>query len=202
MNKKRICKLLFFLLALFLFIGIRNESAAAAKGGSYKILYRKFLQKKTNEKIDGNYVKRFYLLNVDKKGVPELFYTNGSHGAAGNGVIEVYTIKKQKVRKIGQFTHSMGERPYIHYNKKTSSVFGKAPWLAYGYFDRYNYQGGKWKSVYNCGYGINRNEMQYYTQGRIVSKTAYKNFEKKHFKSLKWKKYKMKELTPKNLKTI
>lgn len=205
MNRKKICKFAFLLLMLFLLIGIGNEPVAAANGGNYKVLYRKFLQKKSREKTYSSVtcIKKFYLLNIDKKGVPELFYTDGSYGVSGIGIVEVYTIKKQKVIRIGYFAHYMAETPpSFYFNRKTKSIFGKAAESHHGSFIRYNYQGGKWKAVYNCGYGTNGGKMKYYIQSRSVSKTALKKYYKKHFKSIKWKKYKMKELTPENLKAI
>ena len=120
MKKSSIRKLLFLLAALFLLTGVEYASAVPAEAAGYKTLYKKFLRKKYKEKGMDGYTKKFFIINIDKKGVPELVYTDGSYGPSAHGVFEVYTIKKGKVKKAGEFTNRTAASSF-QYNGKNKA---------------------------------------------------------------------------------
>lgn len=204
MQKSLFRKCLFLLAALFLLIGLDHETVVQVKAANYKTLYKKFLQKKYKEKPQGTYIKKFYIINIDKIGAPELVYTDGSYGAAGNGTMYVYTIKNGKVKKAGEFSNRTGASVF-KYNGKTRSIWGEVSSGTYLYLARCQYKNGKLKPMYICGYdGGGDSKPQYYVDdyAKKVNKAKYKSYFKKHFKSVKWKTYTMKELTLKNIKAI
>lgn len=190
MKKSRIRKLLFLLAALFLLTGVEYGTAVQVEAANYKTLYKKFLRKKYKEKGNADYTKKFYIINIDKKGVPELVYTDGAYGAAANGLFEVYTVKKGKVKKMGEFPNRTGASSF-QYNGKNGAVWGEISSGTYGYFDRYQFKNGKWKAVFQCRYSLVSNDtLEYYVKDKKVSKAVYDDYFKKHFKSIKWKKIK------------
>ena len=70
MKNFSIRKVLFLLAALFLLTGVEYASAVPAEAAGYKTLYKKFLRKKYKEKGMDGYTKKFFIINIDKKGVP------------------------------------------------------------------------------------------------------------------------------------
>ena len=202
MKKFSIRKVLFLLAALFLLTGVEYASAVPAEAAGYKTLYKKFLRKKYKEKGMDGYTKKFFIINIDKKGVPELVYTDGSYGPSAHGVFEVYTIKKGKVKKAGEFTNRTAASSF-QYNGKNKAVWGEMIGNTYAYFDRYQFKNGKWKAVFQCRYSLgNNNMLQYYVKNRRAGNGVYDNYFNKHYKSIKWKKYEMKNLTLKRINAI
>ena len=117
-------------------------------------------------------------------------------------MFEVYTIKKGKVKKAGEFTNRTAASSF-QYNGKNKAVWGEMIGNTYAYFDRYQFKNGKWKAVFQCRYSLgNNNMLQYYVKNRRAGKGVYDNYFNKHYKSIKWKKYEMKNLTLKRINAI
>ena len=193
----------FFALSLFIFLCAACLFPQRTEAASYKTIYKKFLSKKTTT-IDNYPVKLnwYYVINIDKKGAPELIVTSGG-GAMTSYYI--YTVSDGKLKYIGSIA-SRGvstNPPTFMYNAKQKGLVTSG-WI--------NHIGGVWSQIYciskskiNSKYLI---ETSYDSKGKlvyeitpshkIVSKSKFNSYKKKYFKSQKT--YKMKNNTTANLK--
>ncbi len=202
----KVSRLLFLLIALFTIVTICNFDSVEAKTNE-KLIYQKFLRREYKKPYSGDGGKRgFYLINLDGKGVRELVLTRGKVGGWGNSSFYVYTIKKGKVKRIGSFLHRSGCACF-EYNKKLKTIKGETILInnAHGYLDsiRYRCKNNRLKEEFIClewRHIINANKHGY--GGKTVSKAKYNKYHKKHYSSIKWKKYYMKELTPRNINAL
>ena len=182
--------------------GKTAKCQVTVKAVNYKKIYREFLENSqitaNGEKITPKY---FYLLNIDKSGVPELIVTPDPWSYCD---YHVYTIKKNKVTYMGYCTAKgvMGT-PTLYYSSKykailvegwTNAVGGS--WSAY-----YGISGSKFVKKQHCLAWTNPKE---YATGQtggketVVSKSKYESFFKKYFTNGKIKQYTMKENTAAN----
>lgn len=162
--------------------------------GDYKKLYREFLAANRGS------IGKFYVLNVDKKGVPELITIPTGLGGA---IIhyDVYTVKSNKVVLSGSYA-GKGMGAYVYYSAKAKALYASG-WT--------NYIGGVWGNLF----GISKYKLVqthhmreasnpkavYYTgktdtSAKKVSKSAYLKYFNKYYKG--YKKYRMLENTAAN----
>ena len=162
--------------------------------GDYKKLYREFLA--ANRRSIG----KFYVLNVDKKGCPELITIPTGLGGA---IIhyDVYTVKSNKVVLAGSYA-AKGMGSYVYYSAKSKGLYASG-WT--------NYIGGAWGNLF----GISKYKLVqthhmraasnpkyvYYTGktdtlAKKVSKSAYNKYFNKYYKG--YKKYRMLDNTTAN----
>lgn len=161
--------------------------------GEYKKLYREFLA--ANSRSCG----KFYVLNVDKKGVPELITIPKGTGAIIQ--YDVYTIKNNKVVLAGTYA-AKGMGAYVSYSAKSKALYASG-WI--------NYIGGAWGKLYGIsGYklvqthymrGESNLRTVYYTgknaaSAKKVSRSAYEKYFNKYYKG--YKSYRMLENTAAN----
>lgn len=170
----------------------------------YKSLYKKFLAKKQvsagNAKITPTY---FYLLNIDKSGVPELIVTEEPKSYCQ---YHVYTIRNSKVAYMG-YCPAKGviDTPILCYSSKYKGI------LAEGWT---NFVGGTWSKYYGisgtklvekqgCRAWTNPEEYAINQTGKgetVVLKETYSNFFKTYFEDGKIKNYTMRKNTATNRK--
>lgn len=140
----------------------------------------------------GNYTEKakyYYVLNIDKSGLPELIVTSGSGGL--NSYF-VYGIKNGKMIKLGECSEKGSSvPPRIRYVSRYKGILMQG-WT--------NYVGGSWSNLY----GISGSRLvrtyhareehyprdKYYTgktdkQEKKVSRSSCAAFVKKYFKSYK-----------------
>lgn len=148
---------------------------------NYKYLYKQFLASNSRN------IKWFYMLNINKKGVPELV-TTGNAGAVTT--YTVYTIKGTKVVKMGTYGAKgiSSVKPCLYYVSKYKCLYASG-WT--------NGIGGSWGNLYStAGYKLAHRyhareahypRTVYYagttdTNCRQVSKSYYTRFCNSHFK--------------------
>ena len=87
---------------------------------NYKYLYKQFLASNSRN------IKWFYMLNINKKGVPELV-TTGNAGAVTT--YTVYTIKGTKVVKMGTYSAKgiSSTKPCLYYVSKYKCLYASGP---------------------------------------------------------------------------
>lgn len=189
------------LCVLVLTVTITFSCPVNAKTAGYKKLYNNFLSNSTipagNYTITPNW---YYVINIDRTGVPELIVT--SSGGAITGYC-VYTVKKGKVKFIGEY----GAKG-ISYTNPTFSYIKKYKGLVASGWT--NGIGGAWNNMYKKSkyklvqkkHLMSENSGLYYgktTETRHkVSKKAFMKYYKKYFKPAK--EYKMKKNTAANRK--
>lgn len=209
-NIIKVSRLLFLIFAMLTIVTVCYANPVQAKTNE-KLIYQKFLRKEYKKLYSGNGAKRgFYLIDLDGKGVKELVLTREESGATGDSTFYVYTIKNKRVRQIGLFYHRSACR-FFEYNNKAKSIRCETTaGSAHYWFRRYKCKSNKLKPEFCCSneyssskkvrYIINRNANGY--GGKTVSKAEYNRYYKKHYSSIKWKKYYMKELTLSNTNTL
>lgn len=186
--------------------GKTAKCVVTVKAVNYKSLYKKFLAK-SSVAADTRNIKPgyFYLLNINKTGVPELVVVDKSHSGP-YCVYYVYTIKNNKVVYMGSCTYKgMGSTPYLYYSTKYKSLY-VCGWT--------NFVGGVWGSYYGISGSklVGKQHCREWTnpveyaigdtadKESIVSKSKYNSFYKKYFKNGNIKKYKMQKNTEANRK--
>lgn len=150
----------------------------------YKILYKSFLGRHTE-------YDSYYVLNVDKSGVPELVVLTGVSGVIGN--YNVYTVANNKLKLLGSY-QSMGvstTNPSFMYVAGQKSLYasgwvnrvggawGKLFTISRGKLKetRYAYEAHSWKDEYYTGTS--------YKNYKKVSKSAFISFCNRYFKNYK-----------------
>lgn len=189
---KKLLAMIFSLILMLCVCGMNLQTASAAKKTSYKKLYKNFLAKKPKAN------QWFYVLNVDKSGVPELITTE-----SGGGVTNfcVYTASNNKVIKVGEYITrgTSQEHPEIDYVSKYKCLYASG-WI--------NGVGGAWANLYGISkkhlvskYHLRETHEQkdlYYIgtsdkKSKKVSKKEYLKYYNKYFNE--YKSYKTKENT-------
>lgn len=164
----------------------------SSSGANYKKLYKKFLEQ-SQIKIGSSSIqpKWYYVLNIDKKGVPELIVCYGGPIAE----YYVYTVKNNKVKYLGEcIARGISiDNPQIYYvpSQKGLSVSG---WT--------NGIGGAWSNLFvisNSKLVQKRHIMSYFDSNgkevyqvgttadtaKNVTKAIYNNYYNKYFKDQK-----------------
>lgn len=162
--------------------------------GDYKKLYREFLTAKRGS------IGKFYVLNVDRKGCPELITIPTGMGFTLVHY-DVYTIKNNKVVLAGSYA-AKGMGSYVYYCAKSKALYASG-WT--------NFAGGTWGNLFGISkYKLvqthhTREEANpksvYYigktdTSARKTSKSAYLKYFNKYYKG--YKKYSMLDNTAVN----
>lgn len=210
-NTVKVSRLLFLIIAMFTITTMCNFNSVEAKTNE-KLIYQKFLRKEYKKPYSGNGTKRgFYLINLDGKGVRELVLTRGESGTTGDSTFYVYTMINKRVKQIGSFYHRSDCRFFEYSNKIKSIRCETTAGFARYWFSRYKCKSNKLKPEFCCSneYLSSSKKMQYVIDrsvngygGKTVSKTRYDRYYKKHYSSIKWKKYYMKELTLNNINAL
>lgn len=183
--------------------GKTAKCTVTVKAVDYKRLYKKFLEKKSVKA--GKYTitpKYFYVLNIDKSGVPELIVTERPMGLC---TYYVYTVKNNKVSYMGEYTaQGVVANPPLYYSSKYKAVFAEG-WT--------NFVGGTWQNYYGISGSklVRKQHCRAWTypkneyaigetnnKEKVVTKAKYNSFYKKYFKNGKIKKYEMQENTAAN----
>lgn len=182
--------------------GKTAKCTITVKAVDYKSLYKKFLAKSSvsagTSTIKPNY---FYLLNIDKSGVPELVVVDETGAYC---YYYVYTIKNNKVTYMGYCTSKgIMSTPPLYYSSKYKAIlvegwtnFVGGTWSAY-----YGISGSKLVAKQSCRAWQNPVEYAINQTGNketVVTKAKYTAFFKKYFKNGNIKKYKMKANTATN----
>lgn len=175
-------------------VGKKSYRCKITVKGNYKAFYKAFLEKGVIK--DGNYnvkASYYYVLNVDKSGVPELIVSSDGGGIT---VYYVYTVRNGKVVKLGDYaTRGISVVPYFYYVSKYKGLMASG-WT--------NGVGGSWSNMYAVSgkklvrtYHAREEHYQgdkYWTgttdkKEKRVSRSACSAFVKKYFG--KYKKYNM-----------
>lgn len=169
-------------------LGAKTYRCKVTVRARYKILYKSFLGRHTE-------YDSYYVLNVDKSGVPELVVLTNVSGVIGN--YNVYTVANSKLKLLGSY-QSMGVSST---NPRFMYVAGQKSLYASGWVNRV---GGAWGKLFTISKGKlketryayeehNRKDVYYtgtsYKSYKKVSKSAYISFCNKYFKN--YKSYKM-----------
>lgn len=192
--RKKMITMLFLLLLIMPVVSLPGTKAEAAP--AYKKLYQKYLT--THRKYD----KKFYILNVDQKGVPELITSSGSMGIGG---YKVFTVKKGSVVQIGDFV-CKGGSSCLYYNRKYKGLYasGWTNGIGGSWGNVYVISNGKLRLKYHAREAHNPKDVYYYGKNDVsakkVSRSAYKKYVKKYMSN--YKSYEMKDNTPSNRKKI
>lgn len=160
------------------------------KNKSYKELYKAFLAKEkvkvNNQTINIGY---FYILNINKKGVPELIITDKYSGALVT--YYVYSIIDGKVKCIGSCTAKGLSNSSFYYSKKYKGLY-VGGWI--------NFVGGAWESLYCMNSTGKKLSSKYWAKSQLnpkgywtgtssenckkVTKAKCSTYSKKYFKNL------------------
>lgn len=180
--------------------GKTAKCTVKVKAAPYKEIYSNILSQNVVKVNGHSFTPRyFYLLNVDKKGVPELIVSD----IYGPGIVyHVFTVKNGKSLYLGNCTLRGTAEAYIKYSSKYKGIYCEG-WIngvggSYSYL--YGISGKKLVLKQHCTEYHSPND-SYYTgktekQSQKVSKSKYLSFYNQYFKSLK--KYKMKSNTAAN----
>lgn len=204
-NREKLIIGMLCMLCMMMLLPLKADAAA-----SYKKLYKKFL---SQSKVKaGKYLTKpewYYVLNVDKKGVPELVITSCPGGTTS---YDVYTVSQNKVKYLGTYTARgiSSVDPTITYSSKYKGFIAEG-WT--------NGIGGVWSNMYvvkNQKLKRKYHAMSYYpipagsvipsdkeqyeigTSYKKTSKKKFTSYCNKYFKSRKT--YKMKKNTKSNRK--
>lgn len=106
-------------------VGKKKLTCSVTVQGNYKVLYKALLEKgtvsiKTDYGTSTYLIKSFYLLDIDKNGVPELIVKDGSSSETFSNRF-IYTVKKGKVVYCGEY-YVKGDR-YLYYNSKYKAIY-------------------------------------------------------------------------------
>ena len=162
----------------------------------YKKLYKKYLAGRSS---GYNKIPFYYVINVDRKGVPELIVCYGGGGMAS---YEVFTVRSHRVVSLGNYT-ARGvsfTMPSCSYSKKWKGMAASG-WV--------NGIGGAWSGIWGISgkkLKMTRKVFTYYegntivyeigVEGRKVSRSQYQSYYNKYFKNVK--SYKPKKNTAAN----
>lgn len=175
-NKKYSCK-----------VTVKNNCAA---------LYKKLLE-------TDRYAAWYYVLDIDKNGVPELIT---GFGGNGRGSFKVYTVKSGKAVKAGEYSvKNVSTNPLVfRYSSKYKTIYS---WGSSGssrgvgiWWELYNLSGTSLKpKYYVCT--VDSGKFTYYagtsrTNYKKVSKASYESYYKKYIAG--YKEYKMSANTASN----
>lgn len=165
-------------------LGAKTYRCKVTVRARYKILYKSFLGR--HPEYDS-----YYVLNVDKSGVPELVVLTDVSGVIGN--YNVYTVANNKIKLLGSY-QSMGvstANPSFMYVAGQKSLYasgwvnrvggawGKLFTISRGKLKetRYAYEAHSWKDEYYTGTS--------YKNYKKVSKSAFISFCNRYFKNHK-----------------
>ena len=194
-EKRNICIVLVVIVALLLAVPV----GAASKSSMAKKAYRNMMNSKKVEwcgwhtNAYGNMSgDKFALINIDKKGAPELVVT-------GNDMYNfyIYAYSKKKIKKLGG--SDCGDLK-IYPNKKI--VYMTRMHNGDIRVEYFKYKGKKFVTVAGR-YGSDESgkfKFKYYKNGKKVPKKEYRTFVKKLMKNAKEKKLKMHKATKTNYK--
>ncbi len=174
-------------------VGSKKFTCTVKVKGDYRELYAEFLSTKATSKYPGY----FYVLDVNKDGLPELIYMD-----SGSVYQYVYTIVKGEVTLVGELNFSGASKGYVvTYNKKQKALYRQS--LSYG-------SGG-------ASYGLcrisSKNKLTYYKtfyeagssytiNEKSVSKSTFQKQLKKYCGSSVLKEYTMLQNTSANRSAI
>lgn len=101
----------------------RTASCRVSVVTNYKYLYKKFLTSNSRN------IKWFYMLNVNKSGVPELVTLNSGGGVAN---YTVYTVRGSRVVKAGSYSARgvSSARPSLYYVSRYKCLYASG-WTNY-----------------------------------------------------------------------
>lgn len=179
-----------------------QTSSTAKNTHSYKKLYDQYLAKIETRKNAANYPDYYYVLNMDKKGVPELITCSSGEGSGGRAAYEVFTIKNKKVISLGTaITRDYSLNPELKWSPKYKALMT----TGFGHYgllssDLYCIKKAKLKLKYSMrtyeDYRSNNTVYEIGIKNKKVDKKKYNAYNKKYFNKIK--KYKMKENTQAN----
>ena len=165
-------------------LGAKTYRCKVTVRARYKILYKSFLGR--HPEYDS-----YYVLNVDKSGVPELVVLTDVSGVIGN--YNVYTVANNKLKLLGSYK----ERGVSDSNPSFMYVAGQKGLYASGWI---NGVGGAWGKLFTISKGKlketryayeehNGKDVYYtgtsYKNYKKVSKSAYISFCNRYFKNYK-----------------
>lgn len=165
-------------------LGAKTYRCKVTVRARYKILYKSFLGR--HPEYDS-----YYVLNVDKSGVPELVVLTDVSGVIGN--YNVYTVANNKLKLLGSYK----VRGVSDSNPSFMYVAGQKGLYASGWI---NGVGGAWGKLFTISKGKlketryayeehNGKDVYYtgtsYKSYKKVSKSAYISFCNKYFKNYK-----------------
>lgn len=192
--------------------GKTKSCTVTVKNVDYRKLYKKFLEQSTIKVSykSGNYTLNhtlnsedlyYYILNIDKKGVPELVICPMNQPTQTCCTYYVYTVKNNKVKYLGTCSYfGRYDVPPLYYSSKQKAIVSNAIGMGYESHGLYGISGYKLKTKRVCEESY-RMTVSYrtgskFTSLKTVSKKSYNTYYKKYFKSLK--KYTMKANTEAN----
>ena len=172
--------------------GKTAKCTVTVKQPNYRALYKKFLAKSTVKGGKDTYKPGlFYILNIDRKGVPELIVAK--QGSLPTVTLYVYTVINGKVTYIGTCTSKSGSfYPTVQYSKKYKGIYSGG-WI--------NGIGGAWGALYTMDSSGKKLSSKYYAREehnpkdvyytgtssskcKKVSKSTCSSFSKKYFSNL------------------
>lgn len=189
--------------------GKKAKCVIKVKKKSYKELYKEFLeQSRVNAGKDGTCVPgHFCILNVNRKGVPELIITDKY--AYSTLTFYVYTVRNNKVYYLGSCSGKGMSDSTVYYCKKYKGIY-VGGWI--------NGVGGSWEAYYGMNSAgkklVRKQHATSYmsdgtnyigttdSQSKKVSSSKASSFCKKYFKDSLIKKYAMLENTAENREKI
>lgn len=196
--KKKLTITMLYMLCMMMLLPLKADAAA-----SYKKLYKKFLSQSSVKAGDETISpKWYYVLNVDKKGVPELIV------ADVQGVVAtyyIYTVSKDKVKYLGSYDTKgvNANEPFFSYSSKYKGLISE--WWTNGIGGSgsamYQIKNKKMKESYYIYSYYDASKGYVYkigTSGKRVSEKKATAYYNKYFKS--YKTYKLKKNNKSNLK--
>lgn len=198
MKNRRWIMGLFCILCMMLLIPQRAEAAT-----SYKKIYKTLLSKKKITAENTTFTPNwYYMINIDKKGTPELIVTSNGGGVTS---YHVYTVSGGKAKYLGSYG-ARGinmSQPTFTYSSKYKGLIaeGWTNFIGGAWSNMYVISGSKLKWKYHAMSSYDSSGKQVYdvkTTYKKVSKSSYNSYWKKYFKTRKT--YKMKKNTAANRK--
>ena len=174
-------------LLMMMLILVASSITTQAASAKWKSLYSNFLA--GNE---GSY-PYFTIINIDKKGTPELIVAQDETCYAYN----VYTIKNNKVKLAGYFANQIyGSR--IRYNKTQKGICGV--WSGAGSMEEFFYtmSNGKLKTKCYVLADSNHGKIQWAVNHKKCSQKTAQKYRTRYFKEKNITKYYCKKNTRSN----
>lgn len=187
-----------------------GTATITAKIGSVKLTCKvnvktdyKKLYKKQMEALSGNpYTKWYYVLDLDRDGMPELITGSRGYGRTGYGI---YTVKKGKLVEVNVSCSNNEPSPTVRYNPAYHAIYiqGTVNQLGAAVYSLYRFSGHTLSQYKTARYISGGGSGAYATGKNIdslksVSKSSYNSFVKKYLTD--YKTYPMLENTPANRK--
>lgn len=169
---------------------------------SVKTDYKKLYKKQMEALASDLYTKWYYVLDLDRDGMPELITGSRGYGQTG---YTIYTIKKGKLVKANGTCYCNEDTPTVRYNAAYHALYtqGTINQLGAAVYSL-NRFAGHTLSIYKTAQYVNGAGSKTYSTGKDraslkpVSKSSYNSFVKKYLSG--YKTYKMLTNTPANRK--